>query len=107
MKAWTFAEVHRRLRKQEDWCYKQPDEDVTLGRRQSHQMVEELMIMFNHMVAERLLFDETTKSITPLRCQDRPNCEKLTDLFDKNASLIPLLFISQVKFMSVNMCLMN
>ncbi len=98
VKAWTFAEVHRRLRKQEDWCYKQPDEDVTLGKRQSHQMVEELMIMFNHMVAERLLFDETTKSITPLRCQDRPNCEKLTDLFDKNASLIPLSvhFSSQV-----------
>uniref|UniRef100_A0A673GXS0 RNB domain-containing protein n=1 Tax=Sinocyclocheilus rhinocerous TaxID=307959 RepID=A0A673GXS0_9TELE len=66
VKAWNFAEVHRRYRKQEDWCYKKPDEDVTLGRRQSHLMVEELMIMFNHMVAERLLFDETTRSITPL-----------------------------------------
>ncbi|KAL0191825.1 hypothetical protein M9458_014523, partial [Cirrhinus mrigala] len=90
VKAWIFAEVHRRLRKQDDWCYKVPDEDVTLGRRQSHRMVEELMIMFNHTVAERLLFDETTRSITPLRCQDRPKSEKLTDLFDKNASLIPL-----------------
>lgn len=90
VKAWKFAEVHRRYRKQESWCYKQPDEDVTLGRRQSHQMVEELMVMFNHTVAERLLFDETTRSITPLRCQDRPKSEKLTDLFDKNASLIPL-----------------
>ncbi len=90
VKACTFAEVHRKLRKQEDWCYKQPDEDVTLGRRQSHHMVEELMIMFNHMVSERLLFDETTRSITPLRCQDRPNCEKRTELFDKNVSLIPL-----------------
>ncbi|XP_043088069.1 helicase with zinc finger domain 2 [Puntigrus tetrazona] len=98
VKAWTFAEVHRRLRKQEDWCYKQLDEDVTLGRRQSHLMVEELMIMFNHTVAERLLFDETTRSITPLRCQDRPNDEKLTDLFEKNASLVPLSvhFSSQV-----------
>ncbi|XP_059426335.1 helicase with zinc finger domain 2-like [Carassius carassius] len=90
VKAWTFAEVHRRLRKQDDWCYKQPDEDMTLGRRQSHLMVEEMMIMFNHTVAERLLFDETTRSITPLRCQDRPNSEKLADLFDKNTSLIPL-----------------
>lgn len=90
VKAWKFAEVHRRYRKQESWCYKQPDEDVSLGRRQSHQMVEELMVMFNHTVAERLLFDETTRSITPLRCQDRPKSEKLTDLFDKNASLIPL-----------------
>ncbi len=90
LKAWNFAEVHRRYRKQEDWCYKPPDEDVTLGRRRSHQMVEELMIMFNHSVAERLLFDETTRSITPLRCQDRPKSENLTDLFDINASLIPL-----------------
>uniref|UniRef100_A0A672LAH9 Helicase with zinc finger 2, transcriptional coactivator n=1 Tax=Sinocyclocheilus grahami TaxID=75366 RepID=A0A672LAH9_SINGR len=98
VKAWNFAEVHRRYRKQEDWCYKKPDEDVTLGRRQSHLMVEELMIMFNHTVAERLLFDETTRSITPLRCQDRPNSEKLSDLFDKNASLIPLSvhFSSQI-----------
>uniref|UniRef100_A0A673GYU5 RNB domain-containing protein n=1 Tax=Sinocyclocheilus rhinocerous TaxID=307959 RepID=A0A673GYU5_9TELE len=98
VKAWTFAEVHRRLRKQDDCYYKQPDEDVTLGRRQSHLMVEEIMIMFNHMAAERLLLDETTRSITPVRCQDRPNSEKLTDLFDKNASLIPLSvhFSSQV-----------
>lgn len=90
VKAWKFAEVHRRYRKQEDWCYKQPDEDVTLGRRQSHQMVEELMIMFNHTVAERLLFDGTTRSLTPLRCQDGPKSEKLTELFVKNATLIPL-----------------
>ncbi|XP_059415587.1 helicase with zinc finger domain 2 [Carassius carassius] len=90
LKAWNFAEVHRRYRKQDDWCYKMPDEDVTLGRRRSHLMVEELMIMFNHTVAERLLSDETTRTITPLRCQDRPKREKLIDLFDKNASLIPL-----------------
>uniref|UniRef100_A0A8C1QLH8 Helicase with zinc finger 2, transcriptional coactivator n=1 Tax=Cyprinus carpio TaxID=7962 RepID=A0A8C1QLH8_CYPCA len=75
VKAWNFAKVHRRDRKPEDWCYKKPDEDVTLGRRRSHLMVEELMIMFNQMVAERLLFDETTRSITPLRCQDRPKSE--------------------------------
>ncbi len=98
VKAWNFAEVHRRYRKQEDWCYKRPDEDVTLGRRRSHLMVEELMIMFNHMVSEHLLLDETTRSITPLRCQDRPKSEKLSDLFDKNASLIPLSvhFSSQI-----------
>uniref|UniRef100_A0A9J7XFQ1 Helicase with zinc finger 2a n=1 Tax=Cyprinus carpio carpio TaxID=630221 RepID=A0A9J7XFQ1_CYPCA len=98
VKAWNFAKVHRRDRKPEDWCYKKPDEDVTLGRRRSHLMVEELMIMFNQMVAERLLFDETTRSITPLRCQDRPKSEKLADLFDKNASLIPLSvhFSSQI-----------
>ncbi|XP_073708722.1 LOW QUALITY PROTEIN: 3'-5' exoribonuclease HELZ2-like [Garra rufa] len=90
LKAWNFAQVHRRYRKQDDWCYKMPDEDVTLGRRRSHLMVEELMIMFNYMVSECLLGDETTGSITPLRCQERPKSEKLTDLFDKNAFLIPL-----------------
>uniref|UniRef100_A0A672MIK5 RNB domain-containing protein n=1 Tax=Sinocyclocheilus grahami TaxID=75366 RepID=A0A672MIK5_SINGR len=90
LKAWNFAEVHRKYRKQDDWCYKMPDEDVTLGRRRSHLMVEELMVMFNHTVAERLLSDETTRSLTPLRCQDGPKREKLIDLFDKNASLIPL-----------------
>ncbi|XP_016402096.1 helicase with zinc finger domain 2-like [Sinocyclocheilus rhinocerous] len=90
LKAWNFAEVHRKYRKQDDWCYKMPDEDVTLGRRRSHLMVEELMIMFNHTIAERLLSDETTRSLTPLRCQNRPKREKLIDLFDKNASLIPL-----------------
>ncbi|XP_058635594.1 helicase with zinc finger domain 2-like [Onychostoma macrolepis] len=90
LKAWTFVEVHRRYRKKEDWCYKMPDEDVTLGRRRSQLMVEELMIMFNHMVSDHLLFDETTRSITPLRCQDRPKSKKFTDLFDKNNFLIPL-----------------
>ncbi|KAL0191816.1 hypothetical protein M9458_014514, partial [Cirrhinus mrigala] len=90
VKTWTFAEFHRRFRKQDDWCYKMLDEDVTLGRRRSHLMVEELMIMFNHMVSERLLSDKTTRSITPLRCQDRPKSEMLTDLFDKNSPLIPL-----------------
>ncbi|XP_051986103.1 helicase with zinc finger domain 2-like [Xyrauchen texanus] len=85
-----FAEVHRKCRKQEDWCYKPPDEDATLGRRRSHQMVEELMIMFNYAVAEHLLSDDETRSLTPLRCQDRPKSEQLNYLFENNASLIPL-----------------
>ncbi|XP_051567604.1 helicase with zinc finger domain 2 [Myxocyprinus asiaticus] len=90
MTACHFAEVHRKCRKQKDWCYNPPDEDVTLGRRRSHQMVEELMIMFNYTVAEHLLFDEGTRSLTPLRCQDRPKSEQMNYLFNKNASLIPL-----------------
>ncbi|KAL7891674.1 hypothetical protein AOLI_G00011500 [Acnodon oligacanthus] len=61
-----FAEVHRKHRKQDDWCYKSPDEDVVLGRRRSHRLVEELMIMFNHTVADRLLSDQSTKSLAPL-----------------------------------------
>ena len=85
-----FAEVHRKHRKQDDWCYKSPDEDVVLGRRRSHRLVEELMIMFNHTVADRLLSDQNTKSLAPLRCQDSPNREELRQLLDRNASLIPM-----------------
>ncbi|XP_036427088.1 helicase with zinc finger domain 2 [Colossoma macropomum] len=85
-----FAEVHRKHRKQDDWCYKSPDEDVVLGRRRSHRLVEELMIMFNHTVADRLLSDQKTKSLAPLRCQDSPNREELRQLLDRNASLIPM-----------------
>lgn len=90
VKACHFAELHRKYRKQEDWCYKAPDEDVPLGRRRSHRMIEELMIMFNHTVADRLLFDATARSLTPLRCQAIPKFAEVEDLFDKSASLIPL-----------------
>ncbi|KAA0712648.1 Zinc finger domain 2 [Triplophysa tibetana] len=62
-----LGDVHRKSRKQEDWCYKDPDEGVPLGRRRSHRIIEELMIMFNHTVADRLLFDASTRSQTPVR----------------------------------------
>ncbi|KAI4884900.1 hypothetical protein NFI96_031685, partial [Prochilodus magdalenae] len=85
-----FAEIHVKDRKQDDWCYKSPDEDTVLGKRRSHRLVEELMIMFNHTVADRLLSDNKTRSLTPLRCQDRPNRKVLCDFVDKNASLLPM-----------------
>ncbi|TRY98909.1 hypothetical protein DNTS_032004 [Danionella cerebrum] len=90
LKAANFAEIHRKYRKHGDWCYKIPDEDVPLGRRRSHQMVEELMVMFNQMVAERLLGEQATRNRTPLRCQEKPQREKLIDILEKNADLIPL-----------------
>uniref|UniRef100_A0A674BIW7 Helicase with zinc finger 2 n=1 Tax=Salmo trutta TaxID=8032 RepID=A0A674BIW7_SALTR len=89
-KACHFSEVHRKDRKQEDWHYKSPDDDVIVGRRRSHKMVEELMVMFNHAVTELLLKDAKTVSCTPVRCQDKPNTEKLCQLKDKYSSLIPL-----------------
>uniref|UniRef100_A0A4W5KNA1 Helicase with zinc finger 2 n=1 Tax=Hucho hucho TaxID=62062 RepID=A0A4W5KNA1_9TELE len=89
-KACHFSEVHRKDRKQEDWHYKSPDDDVIVGRRRSHKMVEELMVMFNHAVTELLLKDAKTVSCTPVRCQDKPNIEKLCQLKDKYSSLIPL-----------------
>ncbi|KAJ8400602.1 hypothetical protein AAFF_G00393710, partial [Aldrovandia affinis] len=85
-----FSEVHRKDRMQEDWCYKRPDENVHIGEGRSHKMVEELMIMFNNAVAEQLISTETTKSLTPIRCQEKPDPEKLSILRDKYCSLIPL-----------------
>ncbi|KAJ8359239.1 hypothetical protein SKAU_G00157640 [Synaphobranchus kaupii] len=88
--ALQFSEVHRKSRMQEDWCYKRPDEDVNIGEGRSHKMIEELMIMFNHAVSEHLITIEATKSLTPVRCQDEPEPEKMRQLKDKYSSLIPL-----------------
>lgn len=89
-KACHFAEVHRKDRKQDDWFYKSPDEDVVVGRRRSHRLVEELMIMYNYTVADRLLSDKSTMSLTPLRCQNGPNREQLHHLLDTNVALLPM-----------------
>uniref|UniRef100_W5LDR9 Helicase with zinc finger 2 n=1 Tax=Astyanax mexicanus TaxID=7994 RepID=W5LDR9_ASTMX len=90
VKAFQFAEVHRKCRKQSDWCYKSPDEDVVIGRRQSQKLVEELMIMFNHTVADRLLSEKKTTSLTPLRCQDRPNPDELHKFYERNVPMLPM-----------------
>lgn len=84
-----FSEVHRKARKQDDWCYKIPDEDVTIGRRRSHKMVEELMIMYNHAVTDLLLSNVDTVNCTPVRCQERPSTERLCQFKEKFTSLIP------------------
>ncbi|XP_076870212.1 3'-5' exoribonuclease HELZ2 [Brachyhypopomus gauderio] len=88
--AYHFAEVHRKDRKRGDWCYNPPDEDEVVGRRRSHILVEELMIMFNHTVADRLLADNKAMNLTPLRCQDRPDRHKLNQFLYRNMSLLPL-----------------
>ncbi|KAL0977838.1 hypothetical protein UPYG_G00161980 [Umbra pygmaea] len=90
IKACHFSEVHRKNRKLGDWCYKSPDDGAILGRRRSHAMVEELMVMFNHAVTELLFKDAETVSCTPVRCQDKPNTEKLCQLKEKYCSFIPL-----------------
>ncbi|XP_061076582.1 helicase with zinc finger domain 2 [Conger conger] len=88
--ALKFSEIHRKSRMQEDWYYKRPEEDVCFGERRSHKMIEELMIMFNHAVSERLITTEATKSLTPMRCQQEPDPEKMCQLKEKYSSLIPL-----------------
>ncbi|KAL2090569.1 hypothetical protein ACEWY4_012832 [Coilia grayii] len=85
-----FSEVHRKDRKLDDWCYKSPDEDSIVGSRQSHRVVEELMILFNHSIAQLLLKNETTKSCTPLRCQEGPNTDGLRKLRDQCSPWLPM-----------------
>ncbi|XP_034142928.1 helicase with zinc finger domain 2 isoform X1 [Esox lucius] len=89
-KAFHFSEIHRKDRKLEDRFYKSPDDDVTVGRRCSHKMVEELMVMYNHAVTEMLLKDSKTVSCTPVRCQDKPDPQKLCQLKEKYGLWIPL-----------------
>ncbi|XP_074144959.1 LOW QUALITY PROTEIN: 3'-5' exoribonuclease HELZ2 [Sminthopsis crassicaudata] len=88
--AYHFSQVLRRSRLQGDCYYDQPDEDSPLGSRSSHQMVQELMILFNSYVAEFLVHQDNTKLITPLRCQAEPNPQQVAQLKDKYNHLLPL-----------------
>ncbi|XP_023651081.2 3'-5' exoribonuclease HELZ2 [Paramormyrops kingsleyae] len=88
-KACHFSEVLRKERKPADWCYKSPDEEIHMGNR-SHKMVEELMVLFNSSVADWLLSIEKTKSLTPLRCQDKPSPVEVSHFKEKQRSLIPM-----------------
>uniref|UniRef100_A0A8C8R7D6 Helicase with zinc finger 2 n=1 Tax=Pelusios castaneus TaxID=367368 RepID=A0A8C8R7D6_9SAUR len=88
--AYHFSRVHRKFRLQEDCYYDQLDEESTPGDRGSHQMIEELMIMFNSFVAEFLTSKDHTKNVTPLRCQMEPNPQQLAQMKAKYSHIIPL-----------------
>ncbi|XP_066558927.1 3'-5' exoribonuclease HELZ2 isoform X2 [Amia ocellicauda] len=88
--AYHFSRVHRKARLLEDWCYEQPDKDSLPGKRRSHQMVEELMIMFNSFVSDFLISKEISKNLTPLRCQAHPDAEKVKALREKHREIIPM-----------------
>uniref|UniRef100_A0AAY4EVB2 C3H1-type domain-containing protein n=1 Tax=Denticeps clupeoides TaxID=299321 RepID=A0AAY4EVB2_9TELE len=85
-----FSEVQRKRRKQQDWCYKMPDDDVIIGSRRSHRLVEELMIMFNHTVADLLLSREKSKHCTPVRCQAGPHMKEIHNLRKQCTSWLPM-----------------
>ncbi|NXJ08915.1 HELZ2 Helicase, partial [Odontophorus gujanensis] len=94
--AYHFSRIHRKSRLQEDCFYDQLDEGSTPGNRGSHQMIEELMIMFNSFVAEFLISKEVTKNVTPVRCQGEPNPQQLLLMTNKYSHIIPLsLHLSQ------------
>ncbi|NWH59870.1 HELZ2 Helicase, partial [Geococcyx californianus] len=88
--AYHFSRVHRKFRLQEDCFYDRLDEESSPGNRGSHQMVEELMIMFNSFVAEFLTNQEDTRNVTPLRCQCEPSPQQLTVMRNKYSHILPL-----------------
>ncbi|XP_067856669.1 3'-5' exoribonuclease HELZ2 [Heptranchias perlo] len=88
--AFHFSRVHRKCRLQDDCHYDQPDEHRYPGNRQSHQMIEELMIMMNSFVAEFLTNKMLTVSVTPLRCQGSPAHQQMANLKSKHRNLISL-----------------
>ncbi|NWW83237.1 HELZ2 Helicase, partial [Climacteris rufus] len=88
--AYHFSRIHRKFRLQEDCFYDRLDEESCPGNRGSHQMIEELMIMFNSFVAEFLTNQEATRNITPLRCQCEPSLTQLSHMKNKYSHIIPL-----------------
>ncbi|NXL67127.1 HELZ2 Helicase, partial [Chordeiles acutipennis] len=88
--AYHFSRIHRKFRLQEDCFYDRLDEESSPGNRSSHQMIEELMIMFNSFVAEFLTNQEDTRNVTPLRCQCEPSPQQLSSMKNKYSHLLPL-----------------
>ncbi|KFP83085.1 Helicase with zinc finger domain 2, partial [Acanthisitta chloris] len=88
--AYHFSRIHRKFRLQEDCFYDRLDEESSPGNRGSHQMIEELMIMFNSFVAEFLTNQEMTRSVTPLRCQCEPSLAQLSHMKNKYSHIVPL-----------------
>ncbi|XP_010189965.1 PREDICTED: helicase with zinc finger domain 2, partial [Mesitornis unicolor] len=88
--AYHFSRAQRKLRLQEDHFYDQLDEESSPGHRGSHQMIEELMIMFNSSVAKFLTDQEDTKNVTPLRCQCKPSPQQLLHIKNKYSHILPL-----------------
>lgn len=88
--AYHFSRMHRKSRLKEDCFYDQLDEGSSPGNRRSHQMIEELMIMFNSFVAAFLTKKEVTKNVTPVRCQGEPNPQQLLLMKNKYSHIIPL-----------------
>ncbi|GAB1287336.1 Helicase with zinc finger domain 2 [Apodemus speciosus] len=85
-----FSWMLRRQRLPAACYYEQPDEDSVLGFRTAHIMVQEYMIQFNSHVAEFLVDNKHTQTLTPLRWQPTPTRQQLDSVFKKHRGLVPL-----------------
>ncbi|XP_064160131.1 3'-5' exoribonuclease HELZ2-like isoform X1 [Anguilla rostrata] len=88
--AYEFSRAHRKARLHGDWLYAQPNNRTSIGRRKSHQMIEELMIMFNNFTSEFLIRNKEAYLCTPLRCQAPPDVMGVNALKDKYKDIVPL-----------------
>ncbi|XP_006873444.1 PREDICTED: helicase with zinc finger domain 2 [Chrysochloris asiatica] len=88
--AFHFSQTLRRNRLGTDWLYEQPDENSVLGFRLAHIMVKEYMVQFNSSVAEFLVGNKLTRTVTPLRWQLAPSRAQLDTLSEKYCGLVPL-----------------
>lgn len=85
-----FSWMLRRQRLPAACYYEPPDEDSVLGFRTAHIMVQEYMIQFNSHVAEFLVGNKHTQTLTPLRWQPTPSRHQLDGVFKKHRGLAPL-----------------
>nr|XP_046195439.1 helicase with zinc finger domain 2-like [Oncorhynchus gorbuscha] len=88
--AYRFAKVQRKARLGKDWNYKRLDDHQMPGKRRSHQMIEELSVLFNNSVSEFLSNAKETMHCTPLRCQARPDPRMVKDLKAQCKDIISL-----------------
>uniref|UniRef100_A0A672Y8S5 Helicase with zinc finger domain 2-like n=1 Tax=Sphaeramia orbicularis TaxID=375764 RepID=A0A672Y8S5_9TELE len=91
MIAYRFAKAQRK-RRLKNWVYAQPDEDRRPGQRKAHLMIEELNVSFNVQTSKKLTRSTKTRSLAPLRCQKRPDVDKVEEFRQKCAELIPVSF---------------
>ncbi|XP_029283380.1 LOW QUALITY PROTEIN: helicase with zinc finger domain 2 [Cottoperca gobio] len=89
--AYCFAKAQRKKRLV-DWAYSQPDDERLPGKRKANLMVEELSVLFNTLASEALIDSEKSENCTPLRCQAKPDHEKIEEFKKKCGKLIPLSF---------------
>ncbi|XP_058486886.1 helicase with zinc finger domain 2-like [Solea solea] len=89
--AYCFAKAQRKTRLV-DWAYCEPKKNRLPGNRKAHLMIEELNVLFNTKASEILIRRKTTSDCTPLRCQDGPSSEKITEFKNTWNEVIPLSF---------------
>ncbi|XP_037345942.2 helicase with zinc finger domain 2-like isoform X1 [Pungitius pungitius] len=89
--AYCFAKAQRMLRPV-DWVYSQRDDDRLPGKRKANLMIEELSLLFNTHASKYLMNSEETMHCTPLRCQAKPNPERIEEFKKKCGGLISLSF---------------